>query len=143
MKDHVKLRFLFENSTGGSEVESMWAVERDGGYEIDNIPFYAKEVACGDLVAARRDDEGALWFVKLIKASGHSTLRLLFARADDVQATREELRRMGCASEVSDMPRLVGVDVPPAVDYEKVKARLQQGEHDGCFEYEEACLGFE
>ncbi|WP_257463255.1 DUF4265 domain-containing protein [Archangium lipolyticum] len=40
------------------------------------------------------------------------------------------------------MARLVAVDVPPEEPYEKLKAFLEQGEHAGRFEYEEACLGF-
>jgi hypothetical protein len=142
VKDHIKIRFTFENSTGDTEVESMWAVERQGHYEVDNIPFYAKDVACGDLVAARRDDEGALWFTDIVKASGHSTIRLLFAHEDDVQMMRDTLYDMGCASEIGDVTRLVAIDVPPEVEYQKVKTLLDQGEQEGRFEYEEGCLGF-
>lgn len=142
MKGHSKLRFRFQNSAGEDETETMWAIKRDDGYELDNIPFYVKELALGDIVDARPDADGALWYSELIRPSGHSTIRLWFSREEDVESVREALRQMGCASEGSDLRRLVAVDVPPDVPYEKVKAFLDQGEAAGRFEYQEACLGF-
>lgn len=68
-------------------------------------------------------------------------LRLWFADQRDVQRIRDELKRLGCASEVSDPQRLVAVDTPPDVPYEHVRAFFEKGEQDGMFEYQEACLG--
>ncbi len=143
MSDRWKLRFPFENSEGGEEIETMWTIKRNEGYEIDNIPFYAKEIALGDVVAARTDAEGALWYTELVQPGGHSTLQLWFARQEDVEAVRAALHQRGCSSEMSDLPRLVAVDVPPHVPYESIKALLNQGEQAGQFEYQEACLGFQ
>lgn len=137
---HQKIRFAFENTRGETEVESLWAIERQEGYEIDNIPFYAQSVACGDIVSVQQDESGLLWFSSLVAAGGHSTIRLLFVREEDVARARDQLRTMGCASEVSDLRSLVAVDVPPAANYESVKTFLDSGEREGCFEYEEACL---
>lgn len=142
MNERAKLRFQFKNSAGEDETETMWVIRRDDGYEIDNIPFYVKELALRDVVAARQDDGGILWYSELVRPSGHSTIHLWFSREAEVESVREALRQMGCASEVSNLPRLVAVDVPPDVPYEKVKAFLDQGEHAGRFEYQEACLGF-
>jgi hypothetical protein len=36
----------------------------------------------------------------------------------------------------------VAVDIPPAVSYEDVRAYLEEGESNGKWDYEEACLGF-
>ena len=139
MTNHKKLRFAFENAEGQSETESLWAYELTTGYEIDNIPFYAKNVAVGDLVSAEQDEQGLLWFSELIRPSGHSTVRIWFARKDDVPIVREQLRQLGCSSELSDLDRLVAVDIPPSVRYEDVKMVLDDGESAGTFEYEEAC----
>ncbi len=141
--EHAKLLFQIEGTSPNEyDVESLWVIEVDGGYVIDNIPFYAMEVAHGDTVKARVDEDGALWFDGLVKASGHSTIRLWFAREEDVQPTRESLLALGLGTEVSDRSRLVAVDVPPEVRYETVKAVFDDGEAKGVFEYEEACLGF-
>ncbi len=56
------------------------------------------------------------------RASGHSTIRLWFTSASDVPEVRDELKRIGCASELSDLPRLVAVDIPPGIAYANVKA---------------------
>jgi hypothetical protein len=140
MNDHRKIRFTYENSDGGEEVESMWAIERPEGYEIDNIPFYVMSVAVGDIVAAEPDEEGHLWYTRLIRPSGHSTIRLWLADERDVQKTRDELRTMGCDSEF-DLPRLIAVDVPPEIPYGQIRSYLEDNERAGVFEYEEGCLG--
>lgn len=141
MSDHKKVRFTYPNSDGGTEVESMWAIERADGYEIDNIPFYVTSLAVGDLVAARRDEDGLLWFTQMTKPSGHSTIQILFAHEKDVASFRSQLDQLGCTSEKSDIPELIAVDIPPAVKYEKIKSVLDEGEREGKFEYQEACLG--
>jgi hypothetical protein len=141
MTARVKLRFPYENSAGENETETMWALKREDGYEIDNIPFYVKGLALGDVVSARAEADGTLWFSELVRSSGHSTIQLWFSDEHDVQPIRDELKRMGCASEVSDLPRLVAVDVAPGVSYVQVKGFLDQSEHAGTFEYQEACLG--
>lgn len=142
MNDRVKLRFPFTNSRDEGETETMWTIARDDGYEIDNIPFYVTELALGDVVSAEPDIDGVLWYSKLVRPSGHSTIQILFASEEDVGPVREELRRMGCASEGSDFRRLIAVDVPSSVPYDAVKAFLERGERAGTFEYQEACLGF-
>lgn len=143
MTAHVKMFIRIEGDPGhDAEVESVWALEHSDGYGIDNIPFYAREIAWGDVVKVKRDERGALWFDGLVRASGHSTVRLWFSRPDDVANVRAQLRALQCPSELSDMPRLVAVDIPPDVPYEQVKGFLDQGEADQIFEYEEACLGF-
>jgi Domain of unknown function (DUF4265) len=142
MTRRVKLCFPFTNSEGEQEVETMWAVEREDGYELDNIPFYVKELALGDVVSATAETDGALYFSKLVRAQGHSTLRLLFSSKENIKPVRDALRQMRCDSEQSDLPSLVAVDVPPEVPYARVKEFLDGLKRDGVLEYQEACLGF-
>ena len=120
----------------------MWAIEREGGHEIDSIPFRVMSVALGDLVETRQDEDGLLWFTRVIRPSGHSTIQILFRRQEDAAPFRAVLSGLGCASEGSDLPELIAVDVPPSVSYEKLKAVLDAGEGEGRFEYQEACLGY-
>lgn len=141
MSARVKIRFSFTDASGNTEIETMWAVTREDGYELDNIPFYVKELALGDVVSVSTTPEGTLWHSGLVRASGHSTVRLWFASEIDVIRVRGELKTLGCPSELSDLPRLVAVDVPPSIAYADVKAYLDQGEAGGTFEYQEACLG--
>jgi len=134
----------FEIPIEGSEeceVESLWALPSANGYKLDNIPFYAKGVSFGDIVTAENIDN-CLYMSELSEPSGHSTVRLWFADENEIQATRKALVSMGCSSETSDQPRLVAVDIPPAVSYESIRDYLDEGEVNGKWNYEEACLGF-
>lgn len=140
--NHVKVLFEVENADGSVEIESVWAVPVENGYQIDNVPFYAKEVAYNDIVSAEPDGDGMLRFTGLVSASGHSTVRLWFANEADVAQVRNAFRGMGCSSEL-DLSRLVAVDIPLSVPYERVRTYLDQQESAGIFEYEEACLGQE
>ncbi len=139
-KFHVKILFELESEDGSAEIESVWAIREGNGYRLDNIPFYAREVAVDDVVNATPDSDGILRFTGLHRASGHSTIRLWFEKEADVQAVRDHLRRLGCPSEL-DLSRLVAVDIPPAVPYATIRTFLDQQEAGGVFEYEEGCLG--
>lgn len=144
MAKHVKILLEYENSTTiNREIESVWARPVTDGYQIDNIPFYAREIALGDVVRATSDIDGSLRFRSLVRPSGHSTVRLWFAKGKEknVSAVREELRKMNCSSEQSDLPRLIAIDIPATVKYEQVRKFFIDGEKTELFEYEEACLG--
>lgn len=140
MSQHVKVLFNVERDDGAHEVESLWAISDGEGYRLDNIPFYVRGFALGDIVSAARDSDGALQYTGLISASGHSTIRLWFSDSKDVQGIRDELRGMKCSSEL-DLSRLVAVDVPPDIPYEIIRDYLDKKERSGIFEYEEGCLG--
>ena len=143
--DHTKILFAYDGGVSEQpELESLWASPVSEGFKIDNIPFYAREIALDDIVVAEKDGGGMLRYKKLIQSSGHSTIRLWFAkdREKDIVTVRQSLRDLGCESEQSDLPRLVAVDIPPSVSYESVRTMLDGQEKLGVFEYEEACLGF-
>jgi hypothetical protein len=136
--NHTKLKFRLESG----EVESLWAIVQPDGLELANIPFYVREVALGDVVSAKPDGDDCLWFDALVRASGHSTVRLWFAEEGDVPRVRAYLDGRGCGSELSDLSRLVAVDIPPTIDYGSIRPYFDEGEAKGVFEYEEGCLGF-
>ena len=141
--EHIKIYLEYETDNEDEfGVESVWALmEADGdGYRLDNIPFYARELALGDIVSVVERD-GRLHLDELLKASGHSTVRIWFSNQDDVKSTRQQIRAMGCGSEISDLPRLVAMDVPPEVPYGPIREFLDAGAKAQKWDYEEACLG--
>ncbi len=128
--------------------EWMWASRvGDSTFKIDNIPFFAKLISSGDIVAATQTNTGLI-FQKLVQPSGHSTVRVVILREgrnDEqvgaaVKDIRQSLRAMGCSTELSHLPNLIAVDIPPEVNYRVVSEFLSQKEQDGLLEYEEACL---
>lgn len=138
--EHVKILFEHDNDPdGGYGIESAWAVPSGDYFMLDNILFYAKEFALGDIVNTE-ERNGERFVIGLVTESGHSTVRILFEDEHEVARTREQLNLRGCESEISNIPTLIAVDIPPNVEYSAIKDYLEQGEEDGKWSYEEACI---
>ena len=136
---HTKILFEYEDSEGDYSIESAWALQIGSNYQLDNILFYASEYSLGDIVSAE-EREGELYVTGLIQESGHSTIRILFTREESVADTRSELEALGCSSEISNLPFLVAVDIPPNISYSKIKQFLGNGVEKEKWGYEEACI---
>lgn len=138
-EQHVKILFQIGDE-GPVDTESVWAVPVPGGYKLSNIPFFARDVACHDIVSAVPSADGVLEFSGVVEASGHSTVRIAFESESDVAAVRETLAQLGCGCELAQA-RFLAVDVPPRVPYAEIQAYLDEKVSCGVIEYEEACLG--
>jgi Domain of unknown function (DUF4265) len=138
---HKKIFLEHENSPeGGYGIESVWAIPlKDGAYKIDNILFYAPEYSLGDIVSVE-NREGEFFVKGLVAESGHSTVRIIFNNVDDVKETREFLKKLGCDSEISEVPILISVDIPPTISYSIIKEYLIEGEKMEKWSYEESCI---
>jgi hypothetical protein len=139
-KDKVLLTYKTED--GNFQVESVWATKNDTYYQIDNIPFFAENIAYGDLVSVE-EDNGAMYFEDLIQASGHSTIQVIFFGESYVKEFQEAMEQFKCPWEGSHVPTLISVDIPKDVLYQPVKEYLQKGEDAGYWSYKEACLSHE
>ena len=150
-QEMVKIGFKLDRDQGDyppADWEWMWASRvSDSTFKLDNAPFFAKGISAGDIVAAE-STKGGLVFSGLVEPSGHSTVRVvvfLGNRNDEqvralVAELRESLKALRCSTELSHLPTLFSVDIPPEVDYSSVSAFLSEKEADGVLEYEEACL---
>jgi hypothetical protein len=142
MDNGVKIVFDLQQDEFGYPpyaVESLWAlpVEAGGGYTIDNIPWYVREVACGDVVAAAPGDDGRLRFTgEVLQRSGNQTLRIRLAEESIVrsEAIREAILRLGAESEL-DHTQLLAVNAP-AERKEEVQRFLETGAAQGHWELE-------
>lgn len=118
-------------------VESVWAKAiGDDLYEVENIPFYAKGVALGDVVRAAADESGALVFSSIVRPSGHSTLRVVFLDKSQVERIERSLESMGCGWEGGLEPSLISVDVPPSVDMDSLFAFLSNASRQDVLDFE-------
>jgi hypothetical protein len=123
-----------------ADYEGLWAIPvGEGLFQIDNIPFFAQEIALGDVVSAIPEG-GELRFQQVVRPSGHRTLRLIIYDKEQVPAVRKLLEERGCASEGSHIPGLISVDVPPSVSLAMLRSLLDAGEAQERWGYEEACL---
>lgn len=144
MTDHVKVHFRLEQDEDGYppvSVESLWAVPTDRPHEyvLDNIPFFASQATIDDVVQAK-EEEGVLWFDRVVKPSGNSLLRLAFFRPDKIQEVREALKQLGCSSEWDSNHAIVAVNIPASATLESIQALLAEQAQAGYFDYEEPIL---
>ncbi len=141
---HVKLMIALEQDEDGyppASTESIWAIPvGEGLFKIDNIPFFAPGIAVGDVVSAKHE-QGALQYEDVVHPSGHSTLRVVVYDASEVPLVRAFFEQMGCSTELSHLPRLIAIDVPPSVSLETLKPVLDAGREQDRWDYEEACMG--
>lgn len=121
------------------DYEELWTTPLgEGLYRIENIPFFARGLARGDIVSAVEEDEDLI-FQEVAEASGHSTVRLIIYNEHAVPAIVERFLNQGCDAETT-FNKLVALDVPPEVSLEDLKQRLDIGYAQGQWDYEEACI---
>jgi hypothetical protein len=142
-ENYQKVSFELEQDEYGyppDRWERLWASEVEPGlYCIDNIPFYVKGISSGDVVSANGDGE-ELIFKELIRPSTNSVVRLYVSDVAEVQAVRDSFRALGCESELSNLPKLVAVEIPGDVSFDPVVTLLKDGAASERWEYEEGVL---
>lgn len=111
-------------------------------YRIDNSPFYAFDISCGDIVNVR-EASGRLLFDSVSERGGHSTYRVKLPSGkghEDFLKYWPELSALGCSFEGSsvDERRLYAIDLPPEVDVQAAYDVLRANEDAGVWEFEEA-----
>jgi hypothetical protein len=145
----VKIRFALDRDQDGwppAESEGLWAVPLEGGlYRLDNTPWFVRGVAIDDVIEARRDHDGVLWFVRVRGCGGRIVVRVI-PRADgplrgDRQAVLDLFAPLGVAGEGMSSPvNMVALDIGPDTPLSSVKSLLASGEADGRWHYEEGCI---
>jgi Domain of unknown function (DUF4265) len=130
--DDGKIKIAFhtpqdEDGYPPQTVETLWArAVGEDEYELLNIPFFARSVSLQDVVAVKREND-EWWFARLLRESGHTTVRVVVFEPANVPPLRRQLKAMGCASEGSHLKRLFSLDVPPDVPYEPIRRFLIAG----------------
>jgi hypothetical protein len=120
--------------------ESLWARPLgDDAYEIDNIPFCAYALNCGDVVLATPDAPDLKPEVRsVLRRSGNQTMRMSFCdqlSKEEQQPVIAALESMG--TEVERVTaQFVCISVPPTTDLQAVRGYLVAQESAGILEYE-------
>lgn len=115
-----KVLLTYKDDEGNCQVESLWATRQGDYCRVDNLPFFASNIALGDLVSIEKD-EGELHFDTLVQASGHSTVQMIIFNKNEVLQVGGELEKLGCTWEGSHLKKLISIDVPKDIDYSIVK----------------------
>ena len=141
MTDRKKILFVQKVGDEKFETESIWCIQDGENYVIDNIPFVAKRISLGDTIKAEFDDEDkAYYFDDFVSVSGNTTIRIYFKDEGAIERVRDDLKRLGCESEVFLERKLLAVNIPANVNYGPVKEFLDKGEKENQWTYEESCL---
>jgi hypothetical protein len=138
----AKIEFALEVEDGYPpiSVESLNARPIEGDrFEILNTPFFAENVAYGDVVIALRHQDDRLVFESAVELSGFRSISIiLFADSLDVQLL-DLFRGLQCVIEYGEFGtlRMVAVGIPEAVDYGPIRASLDEYERLGKLSYAE------
>lgn len=145
----MKVRFELERNDDGwppASSEGLWATPVDEDLvRLDNNPWFARNVACGDIYRVRRDADGVLWAVECVEWSGNCTIRVIPFSAGPLagnrQAVIDAFTPLGVDGEGIEQFGMVSLNVPPDADLVATKRLLTQGRTDGWWDYEEGCIG--
>ncbi|MCX5312109.1 DUF4265 domain-containing protein [Streptomyces sp. NBC_00154] len=70
----------------------MWAIDQgDGTVQLDNIPWFIRGIACGDVVVTEPDEEGVRWAGEVVRRSENCTIRLIVFRDGRSGAARQSV----------------------------------------------------
>ncbi len=140
----VRIRVPMEVAAGDPGPDHDWLWGEPLGhdrYRVESCLFFAYGISRDDVVrAGARDAEGAPLLEHVEAKGGHRTLRLALdpdveLDAPEAQGMLERLLEMGCTHEVM-RPKIVAVDVAPAVDEAAVVALLESCARGGLVVWE-------
>lgn len=126
---HYKVLFRVPEEDGSSRVETLWATAAgDDEYVLDNSPFYAYSVSWKDTVYAPvAEEDGLPTFVRVVKKSGHRTVRVVFdppvQEGNESEVLLQGLLELGCTYEGANRGYMA-IDLPPEVPLEGVRQYL-------------------
>jgi hypothetical protein len=111
------------------DAETPWAVSLGGNlYRIDNTPFFAYRISAGDVVEALPESDGFLFFERVVRKSGHRTVRVMLRDSAEVEpgpTLLADIKRLGCTYEGA-FNKLICIDVPPNVSLDAVAEHLME-----------------
>jgi hypothetical protein len=144
-RDVVKVLFHLESEGGRRPAtETLWAERIDQRrFRLRNVPFFVFGVSVEDVVLAQTSEDGVIEFEAVLIHSGHSTYRIMARAASSPEVLQQKwqgLEQLGCTYEQGP-GSLRAVDVPPSADIYEVYKLLEQGEHEGVWEFEEGHCG--
>ena len=130
------------------EIENIYQTEmidaeKEGDYyRIIAPPFFAKNIAIGDLIAVE-DEDGVHYFDDLIAKSGRSTVRIFFWDESLINKTLAEIKLHGAiVYTLPEITKYVALDIPAEIDYSPIQELLKKGKMNKLWDFDEACLGW-
>ena len=138
----LQVFFLFERGQEWPPVpsEGLRVEPSPGGYRVLEAPFFVRNIAVGDVVAAEADPSDVLWAGERVAWGGHQVLRVNPRDGLTCAQVIAEFSPLGVVGEELDEYQIVAVDVPPDVPLQPLKDLLVAGLVAERWWYEEACI---
>lgn len=126
--------------------EYLWIKKIDSIlYEIDNIPFYSREVSFKDVITIKKENN-EIFLEKVINQSSNSIIRVIFFE-DCLKSNPllledfiNSIKSFGCDLESDKNHNLVAISIPQKTNYKQVLDYLQDGVEKNFWDYEEAVI---
>lgn len=144
----VRVRFPVVQDEDGYppiDAETMWVDplgKARGEGVLDNNPFFAVDVSCGDTVSygeSASDAGDGFVFGEVVARGGNSTVRVIAFSDEGIQRARSFCDDSGCDCEVFRNPRYISINVPSEVNYREFIDGLARMRASGDIEVEESC----
>lgn len=141
MTTTVRQKIVFElQQEDVASAETLWARQLDSDlFELLNIPALAYGVNLGDVVRAKKREDGRYYFEDVVRTGGHRTFRVAANEKASrrVAALRGLVRSSGGQIERSS-EHYLAIDVPTGCPLAEILANLRRGEQAGDWEFEES-----
>ncbi len=137
MKNKVVL--VYKDIDGRIAEETIWVKPVGDNFMVDNIPFFAPNLALEDIISVEID-EGTLYFEEIVESSGHSTIQIIFFNGSDAEPILKNLEKFGCKWEGMENAPYFAIDIHPDIAYKKVKEILNEQFEKKVLDFKEACL---
>jgi hypothetical protein len=140
-KDMKKITLIYRDFEGNIAKESVWAEESDRYYQIKNSPFFAANLAWGDIIEVYEEDK-MLYYSKLIQHSGNSTIQIVCFEnmQDKLKEIINKIHEKGCGWESMHNGSYYSLNIPVNINYSEIRNILQKGLKENILDFREACL---
>ncbi|MFI7543433.1 DUF4265 domain-containing protein [Actinoplanes sp. NPDC049599] len=112
---------------------------------LPRAPWFPLNATKGDIFRVQAGDENKLWVQDKIQASGYCAIKLMLA--DDsplgpIDTGTEAMvdKFIPLAVTGLGMFGVAVIDVPPEADLRRVRHLLDEGQHEGWWDYDELCV---
>lgn len=146
MARHKKIRFTLEPDEDGYppvSVETINAIEvKEHTFRLQNAPFFISGTAYGDLVEAKKTQDGGYEFVRCLEASDFKSISIILLSESLDSALMDLLRGRNSVIEYGAFGalRMVAVAIPGDANYQEIKKSLDRYEADGLISYAELAV---
>jgi hypothetical protein len=140
---HVVFELSIEDGWPPVASERLWAFHLGGDrYRVDNVPWFVRDLAVGDVVRAEAPDAHSdPVFVEIVERSDHVTVRVVCFRRGPLQGdlarALEPFTALGVYGEGAEQYGMLALDIEPSDPLPAIVATLREGVEDGSWEYEE------